>query len=548
MAGMFFTLDEVVEKLGKSKEEVQQLVDAGNLREFWDGSKQLFKVSDIEAMLAGPVGEGEMVEVESSAEEEPVIESDDVVIAEDDIIADDVVIADDDVVADDELVSLEETGGTDALDMLVGEDAGSEGEDILEAEELTEALGEADDLDSLMDSADASEDIAPLGEEAEASAEMLLDEDSAAPIDESDESLKLQSTAVDENEESLQLQGTSLADASFASAADSASELTSAISADDSMDLLLSDDTGLESPMEDANLLSDETLSNLIGDSSVPDDAVAEDEVSLGELTNADTNMGIEGINVLAESESNFDLTADSKSETLPPDAESEFDLDIEGSGGASGLGDLDTGINLDSLGSGSGLLDLSLEADDTSLGAVLDDILPAADEMGDMPETETIGGGSVEGSVSEEADKIFEAAEPQAVMAQENGVAVAAQYVEPEPTGSDNLFGGLLLIPFAILIYAALILFLSFAGVKPGMLTAVSKDVSSIAMLWWVFLGLIVVLGIVFTGAGMSGSGSGEKKAKPKKEKKAKPKKEKKKKPKKEKKKKEKKPKKKKK
>ena len=85
------------------------------------------------------------------------------------------------------------------------------------------------------------------------------------------------------------------------------------------------------------------------------------------------------------------------------------------------------------------------------------------------------------------------------------------------------NLFGGLLLVPFAILIYATLILLLSFANVKPTILTAVSKDISSLAMLWWVFFGLIVVLGVVFAAAAMKGSDTGEKKAKPKKEKKAK-------------------------
>ena len=41
----------------------------------------------------------------------------------------------------------------------------------------------------------------------------------------------------------------------------------------------------------------------------------------------------------------------------------------------------------MESFGSGSGLLDLSLQADDTSLGAVLDDILPAgAEEGGEIP------------------------------------------------------------------------------------------------------------------------------------------------------------------
>ena len=68
-------------------------------------------------------------------------------------------------------------------------------------------------------------------------------------------------------------------------------------------------------------------------------------------------------------------------------------------------LGDLDADSNLESVGSGSGLLDLSLQADDTSLGAVLDDILPAA--IAGEPE-----GLDLEDNMAEEADKIFEASQ----------------------------------------------------------------------------------------------------------------------------------------
>ncbi|MBW8035659.1 MAG: hypothetical protein FVQ79_08525 [Planctomycetes bacterium] len=506
MAGMFYTLDEVVEKLGKSKEQVQSLVDTGKLREFWDGNKQLFKVSDVDSLLEELPTESEMVDIETAADE-PVIDP------------------------DDDAASLEETAGSDTLGILIGDDTGGdEGEGLLESSELGEALDADGNLEALTDS--IGEISIPV--EGEESGEAVIEKETAVSIDENDESLKLQGTSI--SDESLKLQGTSIADESLGILAGNESEsgllgntgeeLASAILPDDSMDFLLSDATGVESPLEeDGNLLSDETLSGLLGDSGKGKEEgsgelnmIGEDEVSLGELTNADTSMGTAGVNVLAESEGDFDLISDSKSETLPPESESDLDFDLEDGGDSAGLGDLDADINLDSIGSGSGLLDLSLQADDTSLGAVLDDILPSVDDIGDMPEADSIG----EESVAEEADKIFEDEEPQPIMAPAGGT-LAARYIEPEPTGSDNLFGGLLLVPFAILIYATLILLLSFANVKPTILTAVSKDISSLAMLWWVFFGLIVVLGVVFAAAAMMGSDTGEKKVKAKKAKKAK-------------------------
>jgi len=55
MAGMFYSLKEVTEKLGKSEDEVRQLVKAGRLREFRDGPNLLFKVDEV-ATLMGDTG------------------------------------------------------------------------------------------------------------------------------------------------------------------------------------------------------------------------------------------------------------------------------------------------------------------------------------------------------------------------------------------------------------------------------------------------------------------------------------------------------------
>ena len=92
----------------------------------------------------------------------------------------------------------------------------------------------------------------------------------------------------------------------------------------------------------------------------------------MGDLTMADTNVGTVGINILSGTEDSFKLTEDTKADTLSADAEAIDELES-----------LDADANMESFGSGSGLLDLSLQADDTSLGAVLDDILPAGAEEG---------------------------------------------------------------------------------------------------------------------------------------------------------------------
>ena len=52
MAKMFYSSDEVQEKLGKSEAEVKSLVEAGQLREFRDGAKIMFKVTDVDALCA----------------------------------------------------------------------------------------------------------------------------------------------------------------------------------------------------------------------------------------------------------------------------------------------------------------------------------------------------------------------------------------------------------------------------------------------------------------------------------------------------------------
>ncbi len=52
MAGMFYSLQEAAEKLNKTEEEINQLVEEGKLREFRDGPNLLFKVEEVDALLS----------------------------------------------------------------------------------------------------------------------------------------------------------------------------------------------------------------------------------------------------------------------------------------------------------------------------------------------------------------------------------------------------------------------------------------------------------------------------------------------------------------
>jgi len=52
MAGMFYSLQEVAEKLNKTEEEVKEIIKQGKLREFRDGPNLLFKVDEVEALMS----------------------------------------------------------------------------------------------------------------------------------------------------------------------------------------------------------------------------------------------------------------------------------------------------------------------------------------------------------------------------------------------------------------------------------------------------------------------------------------------------------------
>ncbi len=53
MAKMFYTIEEAAERLGKSTDEVQQMADSGQLQEFRDGDRLMFKKEQVDLLGGG---------------------------------------------------------------------------------------------------------------------------------------------------------------------------------------------------------------------------------------------------------------------------------------------------------------------------------------------------------------------------------------------------------------------------------------------------------------------------------------------------------------
>jgi hypothetical protein len=61
MAKMFYTIEEAAEKLGKSAEDVQQMADSGQLQEFRDRDRLMFKKEQVDLIAGG--GEDDMLKL-----------------------------------------------------------------------------------------------------------------------------------------------------------------------------------------------------------------------------------------------------------------------------------------------------------------------------------------------------------------------------------------------------------------------------------------------------------------------------------------------------
>lgn len=228
----------------------------------------------------------------------------------------------------------------------------------------------------------------------------------------------------------------------------------------------------------------------------------------MGDLTSADTNVGTVGINILSGTDDAYKLTEDTKAETRVGDID-----EIEG---------LDADSNLESFGSGSGLLDLSLQADDTSLGAVLDDILPSGAEAGDAggepmaDEAELVGEaeGLMEAQKSAAPAILSDAAIPVGAGAiPAGGVQMIA--IAPEDPAS-TLYGAMMFLPFTALVLVGIILAAAIRDISPSLMkTLTEKTIADISLVWYVVGGLAILVLIVWAMTAVGG----EKTPKPAKE-----------------------------
>jgi len=290
------------------------------------------------------------------------------------------------------------------------------------------------------------------------------------------------------------------ADADATSALDLSGELTdeeepAEVSAEDE-DFMI----GLADEEEPAaGLIDKESEISLAPESGILD--------SESDITDMDTALTGEGLNVLGESDADYDVTDDSLAETVGP----------AGTSTEASLEEIEDDVNLDSFGSGSGLLDLSLQADDTSLGGILDEIYTteggeegATGEEGDM-----VGDMAAE---AEHAVADIEMAAPEPMIAAP--AAIAQAFVEVAPDTQINMLGILLFLPLAALLYAAIVVVAAHREVMPSILESIQ------GVVWYILAGATVV-SILVIGASFVVGGEKKPKAtkapKAKKEKKAK-------------------------
>jgi len=229
--------------------------------------------------------------------------------------------------------------------------------------------------------------------------------------------------------------------------------------------------------------------------------------VAPSELTDADTALTGEGISVLGETDSDYQVTDDTLAETAVPTGTTP-EMPLE---------EIEEDVNLDSFGSGSGLLDLSLQADDTSLGGILDEIYMAEGE-GQEPAPAEVGSGSA-AAVAAEAEQMLVEEEPVAPQLAPDVQALARPYIELAPDMQSNTLGMLLFLPLVVILYTTVVAVAGLKGVTPSILAGIQ------GLIWYIMGGVAVVAVLVTVAAFMLGGGNGTVKA-AKKPKKPKPKK----------------------
>ncbi len=278
------------------------------------------------------------------------------------------------------------------------------------------------------------------------------------------------------------------------------------------------------------SLMSETSIMASMEPSAGTEQVAEEDEISLApepeskapasELTGEDTAVDGEGINILGETDSEYQVADDTLGETKAEMGETPLTDDMLGETKAASdeasLEEIEEDVNLDTFGSGSGLLDLSLQADDTSLGGILDEIYtPEGEEGQEAAESSAM-------EVAAEAEQLMPdegLAEPQPILERPSMVQA---YVEPEPDTLSNAFGIMLFLPLLVIVYTAIVVVAGFNDVTPAILTSIQ------GLIWYIMVGAAVaaglIVGVAFMLSGSAGKAAKKPKAKKaKKEKKAK-------------------------
>jgi len=372
---------------------------------------------------------------------------------------------------------------------------------LFKIEEVEALLGEEPAMDLELEAepeeivADADEvlELEPVEEEP-ADEEAMLELEDETPIEE----------AEPEFEPDFELEPEAELEMAPEAEADTAEELELAPDLETGAELEMAADTSAEFSEDDilADMGGAEPVAE-IEEEEGSEISLAPETGMLGadsDITDMDTALTGEGINVLGETDADYDVTDDSLAETVGP----------AGTSTEASLEEIEDDVNLDSFGSGSGLLDLSLQADDTSLGGILDEIYTA--DGGD--EAEPAGESDMLDDMTAEADH----AEPEEALAvPEPMVAlptVTSALVEVPPDTQSNMLGFLLFLPLLTLLYAAIVTVSAQKGVMPSILESIQ------GMIWYIMGGAIVVaIGV----AGASFVVGGETKPKTPKAKKAK-------------------------
>jgi len=293
------------------------------------------------------------------------------------------------------------------------------------------------------------------------------------------------------------------------------------------------EDESEQAGLTDEILLNDTSQEQLAQEEHEEEAAESNEDIILDDAESREPSAQTaeEGVEVLSESDTDYDLSADTSAETS---AGESGDISLESSGsfldtgknsleegleesglseeseeksafgsdGAS-LEEIEEDVNLDSFGSGSGLLDLSLQADDTSLGGILDEIYTPEEE-----EKQQSSGSASVMAVAGEAEEMTNGGiggldsdlQPQ----------VMAALMEPEPDTISNALGGMLFLPLIAVVLTALVTVAGLAGVKTGLLATIQ------GVIWYVVIGMIVVsLAAVGIPVAMSGEASGKTKTK---------------------------------